>query len=126
MQRRATLLSTAGNYGVRNWEWIQQHNIHNLKMAHTQYRKLCLHILLPISSPKVALVPNYDNRNHEFNTSVSPCLLKLVSCWTHSSTMKMEAICSSETSVDFHRATRHYIQKTELFLKMCAHLQRLY
>jgi hypothetical protein len=32
-----------------------------------------------------------------------------VSCLTYSSTLKMEATCSSETSVDFQRTTRPYI-----------------
>jgi hypothetical protein len=35
--------------------------------------------------------------------------LSLVSCLAHSSTLKMEMIRSSETSVDFHRAIRRYI-----------------
>jgi hypothetical protein len=34
---------------------------------------------------------------------------KLVSCLAYSSTLKMEATCSSETSVDFQRTTRRYI-----------------
>jgi hypothetical protein len=33
----------------------------------------------------------------------------LVSCSAYSSTLKMETICSSETSVDFQRVTRRYI-----------------
>jgi hypothetical protein len=33
----------------------------------------------------------------------------LVSCLAYSSTPKMEAMCSSETPVDFHRTTRRYI-----------------
>jgi hypothetical protein len=32
-----------------------------------------------------------------------------VSCSAYSVTLKMEAICSSETSVDFQQTTRHYI-----------------
>jgi hypothetical protein len=35
------------------------------------------------------------------------CLLQ-VSCLTHSSTLKMEATCSSYTEVDFQRTTRRY------------------
>jgi hypothetical protein len=31
------------------------------------------------------------------------------SCLAHSSTLKMEAIQSSETSVGFHRTTQHYV-----------------
>jgi hypothetical protein len=34
---------------------------------------------------------------------------RLVSCLVYSSTLKMEAICSSEKSVHFHRITCHYI-----------------
>jgi hypothetical protein len=32
-----------------------------------------------------------------------------VSCLAYSSTLKMEATCSSETSLDFHWTTRRYI-----------------
>jgi hypothetical protein len=35
----------------------------------------------------------------------------LVSCLAYSSVLKMETICSSETSVDPQRATRRYIQE---------------
>jgi hypothetical protein len=35
----------------------------------------------------------------------------LVSCLAYSSTLTMEAICSSETSVDFQRTARRYISK---------------
>jgi hypothetical protein len=38
-----------------------------------------------------------------------PPHFKFVSCSAYSSTLKMEAICSSETSVDFQRTTRRYI-----------------
>jgi hypothetical protein len=41
-----------------------------------------------------------------------PCLspaFGLVSCSAYSSTLKMEAICTSDTSVDFQRTTRHCI-----------------
>jgi hypothetical protein len=31
------------------------------------------------------------------------------------STLKMEAVCSSETLVDFHHTTKRFIQKTEVF-----------
>jgi hypothetical protein len=36
-------------------------------------------------------------------------VLLLVSYFSYSSTQKMEAICSSETLVDFQRTTRHDI-----------------
>jgi hypothetical protein len=41
--------------------------------------------------------------------STLPLPLTLVSCLAYSSTLKMEATCPSETSVDFQRATRPYI-----------------
>jgi hypothetical protein len=43
----------------------------------------------------------------------------LVSCSTYSSTLKMEAICYSETSVDFRQTTRRYIpENSTLYDKM--------
>jgi hypothetical protein len=44
------------------------------------------------------------------------CLL--VSCLTYSSTLKMEEICFSETSVDFQRTTRRYIPEDRIFLDL--------
>jgi hypothetical protein len=41
----------------------------------------------------------------------------LVSCSAYSSTLKMEAICSSETSVDFQRNARRYIPEDSTVLK---------
>jgi hypothetical protein len=38
-----------------------------------------------------------------------PTAFRLVFCSAYSSALKMEAICSSETSVDFQRTTRRYI-----------------
>jgi hypothetical protein len=38
-----------------------------------------------------------------------PLAFTLVSCSAYSSTLKMEATCSSETSNDFQRITRRYI-----------------
>jgi hypothetical protein len=38
-----------------------------------------------------------------------PPVFTLVSCLAYSSTLKMEAKCSSETSVEFQRTTRRYI-----------------
>jgi hypothetical protein len=35
----------------------------------------------------------------------------LVSCLAYSSALKIEAICSSETSIDFHGTSRSYIPK---------------
>jgi hypothetical protein len=53
----------------------------------------------------------------KFRKNMSPVVLAtcfmLVSC-VASSTLKMEAVYFPETSADFERATRRYIQKTEL------------
>jgi hypothetical protein len=40
----------------------------------------------------------------------------LVSCLAYSSTLKMEATCSSETSVDFQRTTVRCIPEDKLFI----------
>jgi hypothetical protein len=46
----------------------------------------------------------------------------LFACWflveLISSTLKMEVICSSETSVDTQRTTRHYIPEDDAFLSV--------
>jgi hypothetical protein len=39
----------------------------------------------------------------------------LVSCLAYFWTLMMEAICSSETSVDFQRTKRHYIPRDHLY-----------
>jgi hypothetical protein len=44
-----------------------------------------------------------------------PPSLTLISCSAYSSALKMEAIFSSETSVEFQRTTRRYIPKIDLF-----------
>jgi hypothetical protein len=41
----------------------------------------------------------------------------LVSCLAYSSTLKMEATCCSEMSVDFQWTTRHYIPEHRTLLK---------
>jgi hypothetical protein len=45
------------------------------------------------------------------------CRALLVSCSAYPSTLKMEAICSSETSVDFQRTTRRYIPEDSILSK---------
>jgi hypothetical protein len=42
-----------------------------------------------------------------------PPAFPLVSCLAYYSTLKMEATCSPETSVDLQRTTRHYISQDE-------------
>jgi hypothetical protein len=44
----------------------------------------------------------------DITRSLSPAFT-LVYCLVYSSTLKMEATCSSETSADFQRSTRRYI-----------------
>jgi hypothetical protein len=48
-------------------------------------------------------------RSHLAGGSKQSCLLQLVYCLAYSSTLKMEAICFSKMSIDFHRITGHYI-----------------
>jgi hypothetical protein len=43
-----------------------------------------------------------------------PTAFTVVSCSVYSSTLKMEATCSSETSVDFQRDIRRYISKDNI------------
>jgi hypothetical protein len=45
-----------------------------------------------------------------------PPAFTLVSCSAYSSALKMEAIYSSETSVDIQRTTRRYIPEDSTFL----------
>jgi hypothetical protein len=52
---------------------------------------------------------------HSIYLLCSPPAFTLVSCSTYSSTLKMEAICSSETSVNFERTTRHYTPEGSTF-----------
>jgi hypothetical protein len=40
----------------------------------------------------------------------------LVSCLAYSSTLKIEATCSFETSVDFQWTTQHYIQEASVIV----------
>jgi hypothetical protein len=48
----------------------------------------------------------------------------LVSCLAYSSAQKIEEICSSETSVDFHRTTRPYVPEdvTLQFVRSLNHI----
>jgi hypothetical protein len=53
-----------------------------------------------------------------------PPAFTLVSCSAYSSTLKMEAICFSETSVDFQRTTWRYIQEdSTLHNQRCENLK---
>jgi hypothetical protein len=53
-----------------------------------------------------------------------PPALTLVSCSAYYSTLKMEAICSSEASVDFQRTTRCYIPEDSiLYNHRCENLK---
>jgi hypothetical protein len=46
-----------------------------------------------------------------------PHAFMMVSCSDYSSTLKMENVCSSETSVDFQRTTRRYIPEDTTLLQ---------
>jgi hypothetical protein len=48
----------------------------------------------------------------------------LLSCWTYFLTLTMEAICSTETSVDTQQTTRHYIPEDDtLYIHRCENLK---
>jgi hypothetical protein len=66
--------------------------------------------------------------NEEFyllwhNVDLPPAFM-LVSCLAYSSTLKIEAIYSSEISADFRRATSHYIPEDKTLLPF--HISTLY
>jgi hypothetical protein len=46
---------------------------------------------------------------------IAACFL-LVSCLAYSSTLKMEAICSSEMLIGFYRTTWYYTQEDRIFI----------
>jgi hypothetical protein len=50
-------------------------------------------------------------RTYHLRLLCLPPAFALVSCSTYSSIMKMEAVCSSDTSFDFQRTTRCYFPK---------------
>jgi hypothetical protein len=64
----------------------------------------------PCSPLKVnrRFVGTYCHHNHGLKVSYVRTLL-VPKCWFLALILKMEATCSSETSADFQRATRHYI-----------------
>jgi hypothetical protein len=47
------------------------------------------------------------------NVSLLVTYVTLVSCLAYSSTLKMEATCSTETFVDFQQTTQRYIPKSK-------------
>jgi hypothetical protein len=55
-----------------------------------------------------------------------PAAFLLVSCSSYSSTLKMEAICSSVTSVDFQRITRRYISEDSDLQDQCLIQQHIW
>jgi hypothetical protein len=52
---------------------------------------------------------------HQIRTVLVACLL-LATCLVEPSIMKMEAVCSFETPVNFYRATLHFIQLNVLII----------
>jgi hypothetical protein len=53
-------------------------------------------------------------------------VIALVSCSVYSSTLKIEATSSSETSVDFQRTTWRYIPEDRTFRKHCCEKLKAY
>jgi hypothetical protein len=56
------------------------------------------------------LVEVHRNFKETYHFHRASCFL-LISCFIYSLTLKIETVRSCETSVDFYRATRHYIAK---------------
>jgi hypothetical protein len=53
-----------------------------------------------------------------YQTHLTPfdaCFM-LGSCLVYYSTLKMKALCPSETSINFYRTTRRYVSERELFI----------
>jgi hypothetical protein len=51
--------------------------------------------------------------------------MKQVTCRAYSWILKMEVVCSSETSVDFQRSTRRYIPEDRtLLIKLCLYIKK--
>jgi hypothetical protein len=65
----------------------------------------------PSSGPKNK--PSYDRNHHK---GLLATCFTLISCLAYSSTLKMEEICYSETSVEFQQTTRPYIPE-ELLIR---------
>jgi hypothetical protein len=55
-----------------------------------------------------------------------PPAFTLVSCSAYSSTLNIEAICSSETSADFQRTARHYIPEDSTLHNHCCENPKSY
>jgi hypothetical protein len=69
------------------------------------------------------LPPFSGSKNKQAELCLPPAYT-LVSCSAYFSTMKMEAICSSETSVDFQRTTRrHTPEDSTLHYHRCENLK---
>jgi hypothetical protein len=66
-----------------------------------------------------------------FRGNISPCSMfavcfMLLSCLTHSSALRMEATCSSKTSVDFHLTIHNYIPDNRTLHNCCCENLKLY
>jgi hypothetical protein len=55
------------------------------------------------------------NKLHPYSDLCLSHTFTLISCFVNSSTLKMDAIFSSETSVDFQHTTRHYIHEDKTY-----------
>jgi hypothetical protein len=60
-----------------------------------------------------------DLTEREFHRALLAASFLLVSCFTYPSTLKMEAVCSSETSLDFYQT----VLKIVLFIRSACHLR---
>jgi hypothetical protein len=72
------------------------------------WRSRDIHVGFEVLTPVVIKTAIFCSTLKVKPKDLSPAF-ELVSCSTYS-TLKMEAICSSETSTDFQRTTRRYIK----------------
>jgi hypothetical protein len=78
-------------------------------MLHFKFSQRWLRDITPCSLLKVNRHFGGTYRLHLQDQQSLPPAFMLASCSAYSSTLKMEAIYSSETSVDFQRIIRRYI-----------------
>jgi hypothetical protein len=91
------------------------HRSYSLGASRIACRSPCKCVLL-LPNCKLERQPTFRKKKPASKqvTTLSPAFT-LVSCSAYSSTLKMETICSSETSVDFQWTTRHYIPDDSAF-----------
>jgi hypothetical protein len=77
-----------------------------------------------MASRLVSFPPFPKSLNMKDSILCLPYAFMLVSCSAYSTTMKMEAACSTETSLNFQQTTRRYIPEDRILHNhRCEHLK---